>query len=126
MKLAISNTRFISLEAPAICVTQITQDQFSLNSGILGPSSDYASAAESRYLISRRNLNQILNASLKITNNKLFSSSSGFVNLTDLCLRSVELSKSDVFKNVGDAITLSGVQVYNCETRRVLLKENLI
>lgn len=107
-------------------VTQITQDQYKLNSGILGPAIDYASAAESRYLISKRSLSQVFNATLKISNNKLFSSQSSFVELNDLCLKNLELTKSDVYKNVGDAIILRGVQVYNFETRRVLLKENLV
>ena len=69
---------------------------------------------------------QLLSGSIKLYNNKIYNGPNVFARLEDLCIRSVEISKNDVYKNAGNAIELVGVHTFNNEIRRVLIKENLI
>jgi Right handed beta helix region len=68
----------------------------------------------------------IFNASIKVYNNKIYNGLNVFLRMEDLCIKSIEISKNDVYKNAGNAIELVGVHTFNNEIRRVLIKENLL
>lgn len=38
----------------------------------------------------------------------------------------MEISKNDIFKNLGNALELRGVEVFNNEIKRVYIRENLV
>lgn len=89
-KLLVNQSRFIALEGPAVTVTQLTHEE---PRGLL------------RALdLSADRHTDCLNSTLKISGNKHYNSLGSFVQMTDVYLKSVEISKNDMFKNENHAI----------------------
>ena len=66
------------------------------------------------------------NSTLKISNNKMYNGLLSCIQLANLCLKLLEISKNDIIKNQGCAIELDDVHTTNNEIKRVFLKDNLI
>ena len=44
-------------------------------------------------------MQECMNTTLKISNNKHYNSQGSFLQMVDVCLKSVDISKNDLFKN---------------------------
>lgn len=111
-KLLVNQSRFIALEGPAVTVWQFGQEESRGLLRALDPSSDRQT--------------ECLNSTLKISGNKHYNSFGSFVQMTDVYLKSVEISKNDMFKNEGDAVLFKGVIAHNNEIKRNIIKDNII
>lgn len=68
---------------------------------------------------------KLLNVTIKICNNKCYNGVNTIARLENLCLKTIEFSKNDIYKCACNSLELLNVTAYNNEIRRITIKENL-
>jgi hypothetical protein len=115
-KILVNQSRFIALEGTAVQVQKISIEEFK-EIGLLGELKP--PAIEPKH-------SECLNSSLRVTGNKHYNSNGSFLRILDIYMKSVEISKNDMFKNEGNGIELIDVMAHNNEIKHNLIKDNII